>query len=97
LVEKPFNFSTDLDIKFPLHYYIASLIYLILGDKELLRITYCTIALFVPFLFFICLKKKFGYINKNKLFLFSLIIFLFPSFRSAAICPNTQITGIFFF
>jgi len=97
LVEKPFDFHTDLDIKFPLHYYIASLIYLLVGDKELLRVTYCIVSLFVPFLFFICLKKKFNNINDNSLFLFSLILFLFPSFRSAAIWPNTQITGIIFF
>ena len=97
LVEHPFNFHTDFDIKFPLHYLIASLIYFLVGDKELLRVTYCVIAIFAPFLFFVCLKKKYTYINENNLFLFSLIIFLLPSFRSAAIFPNTQITGIFFF
>jgi hypothetical protein len=97
LVERPFNFHTDFDIKFPLHYLIASLIYFLVGDKELLRVTYCVIAIFAPFLFFVCLKKKYTYINENNLFLFSLIIFLLPSFRSAAIFPNTQITGIFFF
>ena len=97
LVENPFSFNTNLEIKFPLHYYIASLIYFFLGDKELLRLAYLIIALFVPYFFFICLKKKFNNINDNNLFLFSLILFLFPSFRSAAIWPNTQITGIIFF
>ena len=97
LVEDPLNFNTNLDIKFPLHYYIASLIYLLVGEKELLRLVYCFIGLFVPFLFFICLKKKFKNIDKNNLFLFSLIIFLLPSFRSSIVWPNTQITGMIFF
>jgi hypothetical protein len=98
LVEQPFRSDlTQYDIKFPLHYYIASFIYLILDDKNLLRITYCVIASIIPFIFFSCLKKKFKNIDINNLFLFSLIIFLLPSFRAAAIWPNTQITGIFFF
>tara|TARA_A100001015_G_scaffold311757_1_gene415624 strand:+ start:46 stop:1266 length:1221 start_codon:yes stop_codon:yes gene_type:complete len=97
LVENPLNFSTDLDIKFPLHYYIAAIIYKIFDNRELVRFIYCILSLIIPFLFFLCLKIKFAKININNLFLFSLIIFLLPSFRSAAIWPNTQITGIFFF
>lgn len=97
LVENPFNFNTNLDIKFPLHYYIAALIYKIFNDKEVLRIIYCLVSLTIPYLFFTCLKIKFKKIKLNNLFLFSLIIFLLPSFRSAAIWPNTQITAILFF
>ena len=97
LVENPLAFSTNLDIKFPLHYYIAAIIYKIVDDKEILRLIYCILALPIPYLFFICLKIKFKKININNLFLFFLIIFLLPSFRSAAVWPNTQITGIFFF
>ena len=97
LVENPFKFSTDLDIKFPSHYYIAAIIYGITNDKDIFRLIYCFISLLIPYIFFLCLKIKFYKININNLFLFSLIIFLIPSFRSAAIWPNTQITGIFFF
>ena len=97
LVENPLKFSTDLDIKFPLHYYIAAIIYKIFDSKEILRFIYCLFSLIIPYLFFLCLKVKFKKINVNNLFLFSLIIFLLPSFRSAAVWPNTQITGIFFF
>ena len=32
LVENPLNFSTELEIKFPLHYYIAAIIYKIVDD-----------------------------------------------------------------
>jgi len=97
LVLDPLNFSTNIDIKFPLHYYIAAIIFKIVNDKEILRIVYCALSLFIPYLFFLCLKVKFKTIKINNLFLFSLIIFLLPSFRSGAIWPNTQITGIFFF
>ncbi len=97
LVENPFAFSTNIDIKFPLHYYIAAIIYKIVNDKEILRLVYCLISIPVPYLFFLCLKIKFKRIDLNNLFLFSLIIFLLPSFRSAPVWPNTQITGIIFF
>ena len=43
-----------------------------------------------------CLKLKYSKIDINNLFLFSLIIFLLPSVRSAAVWPNTQITAIIF-
>lgn len=97
LVENPLAYKANLDFKFPLHYYIASLIYKIVNDKEIVRFVYCLLAIPIPYLFFLCLKVKFKKINLNNLFLFSLIIFLLPSFRSAAVWPNTHITGIFFF
>jgi len=97
LVENPLAFKTDLDFKFPLHYYIAAIIYKIFNDKELFRFVYCVLALPIPYLFFLSLSIKFKKIDFNNLFLFSLVIFLLPSFRSAAVWPNTQITGIFFF
>ena len=97
LVEDPYNFSTKLEIKFPLHYYIAHIIYLVSDSKDILRMIYCCVAVTVPYLFFICLKNRFREIDNNNLFFFSLIIFLLPSFRSAAIWPNTQITALIFF
>ena len=97
LVENPFKFNTNIDFKFPLHYYIAAIIYKIVNDKEIFRFVYCLISLVIPYLFFLILKIKYKNIKIDNLFLFSLILFLLPSFRSAAIWPNTQITGIFFF
>ena len=97
LVENPLSYKTNLDFKFPLHYYIAAAIYKLVNNKELLRFIYCLLALPIPYLFFLSLSIKFKKIDLNNLFLFSLIIFLLPSFRSAAVWPNTQITGIFFF
>ncbi len=97
LVENPLSYKTNLDFKFPLHYYIAAAIFKLVNNKEILRFVYCLLALPIPYLFFLSLSIKFKKIDLNNLFLFSLIIFLLPSFRSAAVWPNTQITGIFFF
>ena len=97
LVENLFYYDGALEIKFPLHYYIASLIYYIVADKEVLRLIYVTASIFIPLLFYRCLKEKYKNIDTNNLFLFSLVLFLLPSVRTSAIWPNTQITGIFFF
>ena len=55
LVLDPLNFNTEFDIKFPLHYYIAAIIFKIVNDKEIFRIVYCALSLFIPYLFFLCL------------------------------------------
>ncbi len=88
---------TEWTIHFPLHYIILSKIQILVNDKYLLRLLFCLISLIIPYLFYVCLKNKFDKENKNILFLFSLIIFLLPSFRSGAIWANSHITGLFFF
>ena len=97
IVENPLGYKAVHDMKFPLHYYIAAIIYNIVNDKEILRLIYCFASLSIPYLFYMCLRIKYTKININNLFLFSLIIFLLPSVRSAAVWPNTQITAIIFF
>ena len=97
IVENPLGYKAVHDMKFPLHYYIAAIIYNIVNDKEILRLIYCFASLSIPYLFYLCLRIKYTKININNLFLFSLIIFLLPSVRSAAVWPNTQITAIIFF
>ena len=96
IVENPIGYKAVYDMKFPLHYYIAAVIYNLVNNKEILRFIYCLIAIPIPYLFYMCLKIKYPKINLNNLFLFSLIIFLLPSVRSAAVWPNTQITAIIF-
>ena len=56
IVENPLGYRAVYDMKFPLHYYIAAVIYNIVGDKEILRIIYCLISLPIPYLFYKCLK-----------------------------------------
>jgi hypothetical protein len=82
---------------FPLHYQILSIIQSFAKDQYVLRFLYCLISLIVPYLFYICLKNKFEREDKNLLYVFSLILFLLPSFRSGAIWANSQITGLIFF
>ena len=88
---------TEWIIIFPLHYIILSKIQTLVNDKYLLRLLYCSISLIIPYLFYVCLKNKFEKEDKNLLYLFSLIIFLLPSFRSGEIWANSQITGLIFF
>jgi hypothetical protein len=98
LVEKPFDpQSMHFEFKFPLHYWIASIIFKILNNVFLFKLFYVLMTLFLPFLFYKCLEIKFSDVEKNKLFLFSLILLLLPSVRTSAVWPNTQITAIFFF
>ena len=88
---------TEWIIVFPLHYIILSKIQSLVQDKYLLRLIYCSISLVIPYLFYLCLRNKFEKENKNLLYLFSLIIFLLPSFRSGAIWANSQITALILF
>ena len=90
------NFS-EYTIHFPLHYYILYLFNLIFENKETVRLLFTMISLITPYLFFLILREKFSNIDLNKLFFFSQIIFLFPSFRSGAIWANTQLTALVFF
>tara|TARA_B100001029_G_C15060535_1_gene458054 strand:- start:188 stop:1426 length:1239 start_codon:yes stop_codon:yes gene_type:complete len=91
------NYFQEGVVHFPLHYYIESKILFLFKDLDLLRFVYCIISLSVPLLFYNCLKIKFQNIDTNNLFLFSLIIFLMPSFRSGAIWANSQLTAVIFF
>ncbi len=89
--------TTPVDFKFPLHYYISSLIYKVVQNQETFRIVFIIISIFTPLIFFKCLSEKYRNLDLNNLFLFSLILFILPSFRTAAIWPNTQITALIFF
>ena len=60
IVENPLGYKAIYDMKFPLHYYIAAVIYNLVGDKEILRLIYCLISLLIPYLFYKCLKIKYS-------------------------------------
>ena len=92
-----FGAGNLIDMKFPLHYYVASIIYFLLENDFYLRFVYVTISIVCPYIFYLCLKEKYKNIDANNLFIFSLTIFLLPTFRSSAIWANTQITAIIFF
>ena len=90
------NFS-EYTIHFPLHYYILYFLNNFFPEKDSVRLIFCILSLITPYLFYQALRLKFSKISINKLFLFSLIIFLMPSFRSGAIWANTQVTALIFF
>lgn len=81
----------------PLHYMFLSLLNIIFNDQNLIRFIICTLSLLVPILFYYNLKIKFPIMNRKLIFLFSLSIFLFPSFRYSAIWANDHISGLIFF
>lgn len=87
------NFKNGLDaytsnpasvIHSPVFYIIVSNIYKFIEDVIIIKIIYVFLCSFLPFLFFLILKNRFK-LDRNILFIFSLIIFLSPYFRSSAI------------
>ena len=51
----------------PLHYIIISKVYIFIEDKYFIRLIFCIFSIFVPFLFYLCLKINYPDINKNHL------------------------------
>ena len=82
-----FNFFLSNEgskIHSPVFYIIASFFLKIIPDLNIVSIIYITICSCLPYLFFKILSLNFDE-NKNYLFVFSLILFLSPYFRSSAI------------
>ena len=68
----------------PVFYILLSFIYNFVGNVIIIKFFYIILCCTLPFIFFLILKDKFQ-LDKNILFVFSLIIFLSPYFRSSAI------------
>lgn len=64
---------------------------------DIMRFISLNIYLISPFIFYNCLKLKFEKINKNNLFIFSLILFVSASFRGNSIWPESSMLGLLFF
>ena len=76
-------------VQSPIFYALASIIEKTLGFN-FLKYSYLFISSLIPAIFYISLKKKFTKINKDILFLVSLIIFFSPYFRSSAAWVTTD-------
>ena len=63
----------------------------------LIRLIHLHVCLLLPFFFYKCLSTKFEFVEKNILFLLTLLIFLSPTFRSLSIWPDSRIMGLLFF
>ena len=81
----------------PLHYIIISRLNLLFQNEIFLKIIFLNICLSIPTLFFFCLKIKYPKIDINNLVLLTLIIFIFPAFRSSVIWINAHATAMIFF
>tara|TARA_Y100000768_G_scaffold387609_1_gene379479 strand:- start:3853 stop:5118 length:1266 start_codon:yes stop_codon:yes gene_type:complete len=68
----------------PVFYILLSFFYKIIGNVIIIKFSYIIICCTLPLIFYLILKDKFK-LNKNILFIFSLVIFLSPYFRSSAI------------
>ena len=66
-------------------------------NDELIRLSHSVICLFLPYLFFICLRLHFPSISNKILLSLTGLIFLSPYYRSLAIWPDSRILGLTFF
>ncbi len=94
------NFWTDPSewtLHFPLHYFLIAKLYLLLENKDHVRLIFGILSLITPYLFFICLKEKFKK-NLNLLFIISSLIFFTPSYVYSGIWANdNNLSYIFIF
>lgn len=82
---------------FPLHYFLLSIIYKIIGDINLVRVFYILISIIIPLLLYFNLKYIYIKTDRNKLLIFSSLILLLPFLRSSIVWPNAHATGLIFF
>ena len=97
LKENLFVDGSEWSMHFPLHHIILSRLNFLINDRYLLRLFFCIVSILVPLLFYLNLKIKFDFINRNILWFLASLIFLFPAFRYSAIWANDHITAFIFF
>ncbi len=79
-------------VHYPLHYFLLSRLSFIISDPTGIRFFLMIIALSVPLILFLTLRKKFKEKNINILFILSLCIFFIPAYRYSSIWANDRIT-----
>jgi len=83
-------------LNYPLHHIIFSQIPIINSNIKTYLLFFFIISLFLPILFYKCLKIRFGNIDKTNLFNLASILYILPSFQYSAIWGSPHITAIFF-
>ena len=81
----------------PIFYIFLSFFNKVIPNIDLIRLINSSIALLIYFTFLQCLEIRFPEINKNKLTLIALLIFLSPTIRSLSIWPYSYIWALLFF
>ena len=66
-------------------------------NDVLIRFSHSLLCLFLPYLFFICLRLQFPNTNNKIIISLTGLIFLSPYFRSLAIWPDSRILGLTLF
>ena len=66
-------------------------------NDEYIRLTHLHLSLFLPYIFYLCLKLKYPQTDKKIFFLIVGLIFLSPTFRSLSIWPDSRLLGLTFF
>ena len=66
-------------------------------NDYIIRLFNLHFLLLIIIFFYKSLKLKINYLNKKKLLLIALVIFLSPTFRSLSIWPDSRLYGILFF
>jgi|SaaInlStandDraft_2_1057019.scaffolds.fasta_scaffold49891_2 hypothetical protein len=79
-----FLLNPSTSIHSPVHYILISILIKITDSIFFVKIFYVLISCLLPYIFYLILKTKYNS-KKNFIFLFSLIIFFSPYFRSSAI------------
>ena len=77
-------------------FYIVKSIFLNFGEFGQ-KILFLHLFLLIPIFFYKCLKIIYKKTSKDKLILISLLIILFPTFRSYSIWPDPHLLGTLFF
>ena len=78
------------------------LIFLSLFEKlnwtdQFIRLVHLHLCLFLPIIFYNCLKIKYPNFNKKIFLLLSSLIIISPTFRTLSIWPDSRIFGLIFF
>jgi hypothetical protein len=66
-------------------------------NDSVIRLINLHVLLLIIYFFWKCIKIKFKFLSKDKVYFLSLIIFLSPTFRSLTIWPDSRLYGLLFF
>ena len=97
LIDTLFNYDSYNTRHSPVLYIIISFFYKLNIPDQLIRIFSIHLCLFLPFIFYKCLLKKYPKVDKEILILLSGIILISPTFWSLSIWPDSRLFGLIFF
>ena len=97
LLERDHSYKNGFSQHYPLHHIIVSRFDFLSTNVKTYLNFYFFFSLFLPILFYYCIKNRFPEIDNNKKIFISSIIYFLPNYQSSAIWGNTHISSLFFF